>query len=66
MVKKVIKIILFIIIALIVLFGIAILFDKPSSAGVYNHEWLYKFMEFTDGFGYIIGHGLRLLTQFFP
>lgn len=66
MVKKVIKTIVFIIIGIAVLFGIAILFDKPSSAGMYNPEWLYKFMEFTDGFGYIIGRGLRLLTQFFP
>jgi len=66
LVKKVIKIILFIIIGLVVLFGIAILFDKPSSAGMYTPEWLYKFMDFTDGLGLIIGRGLRLLTQFFP
>ena len=60
MAKKILLTVLFIIIGLGALLGLALLVDGPAR-GMVEYDWAYKIMDFTKGFGYIIGQALRFL-----
>ena len=64
-VKKIILTILFVIIGVGALLGLAILVDG-SRSGNLNTNWISKFLDFFDGSGIIIGRGIRLSKIFFP